>query len=181
MFRERYCSNLPFGRALSEYTPEESSEKVEKKCLSLQVIEKPQSECLRAPNFGTAYVPYEAAVSVDLSHPNIVTTYKFVVEQITVGPDNPNIIEGWSPDWLAMTRSPQWNTPCLSNANSTSSLLFFFLPLHFFHSMGAGVPAAKRSFWVKDWAMGNFEVTERLLDICDIPNLQHDKAVKSSC
>ena len=35
---------------------------------------------MRGPEFGRCYVPPEAALSLDLDHPNIISTYKIVVE-----------------------------------------------------------------------------------------------------
>lgn len=47
-----------------------------------QVIEAKQSECIRAPAFGAAYVPKEGALCLDLDHPNIINTFKIVTENV---------------------------------------------------------------------------------------------------
>lgn len=47
------------------------------------MIEAKQADCIRAPAFGAAYVPKEGALCLDLDHPNIMTTFKIVTENVS--------------------------------------------------------------------------------------------------
>ena len=48
----------------------------------MQVIEANKQDCIRAPAFGVAYVPKEAALCIGIDHVNVLATSKIVVENL---------------------------------------------------------------------------------------------------
>jgi len=58
-------------------------------CFGVKVIEAKQADCIRSPAFGAPFVPREAALCLDLDHPNVMTTYKLITENLPGEPHTP--------------------------------------------------------------------------------------------